>query len=117
MAYNYCYTAMCAIPTSTAQACAKETDQGVNEKLRHDLESYEKFFGEAVAENNRAEIPESAKDESSPITFSEYSSAADLLANWYIQTYVVPLHVEEEQPFNPLDPNQVDLSGLVNAKK
>ena len=117
MAYNYCYTALKNIPTSTAQACAAATDKGVNDKLRTDLNSYEKFFGEAVADNNRAEIPEAAKDENSPISFSEYSSAADLLTNWYIQTYIVPQNVEEEVPFNPLDPNQVDLSGLVNAKK
>ena len=117
MAYNYCYTALSQIPTSTAQSCASQTDKGVNQKLRHDLESFEKFFGEAVAENNRAEIPESAKNEKSPIRFSEYENAADLLVNWYIQTYIVPQHVEEERPFNPLDPSQVDLSGLVNAKK
>ena len=117
MAYNYCYTALSQIPTSAAQASATETDKGVNEKLRHDLQSYEKFFGEAQAENNRAPIPEAAKDENSPIAFSEYSNAADLLTNWYVQTYIVPQHVEEEALFNPLDPNQVDLSGLVNAKK
>ena len=117
MAYNYCYTALSQIPTSAAQASATETDKGVNEKVRHDLQSYEKFFGEAQAENNRAPIPEAAKDENSPISFSEYSNAADLLTNWYVQTYIVPQHVEEEAPFNPLDPNQVDLSGLVNAKK
>lgn len=117
MAYNYCYTALQEIPTSAAQASAKAADAGVNEKLRTDLKSYEKFFGKAVAENNRAEIPEAAKDENSPIRFSEYSSVVDLLTNWYIQTYIVPQHVEEEVPFNPLDPNQVDLSGLVNAKK
>ena len=117
MAYNYCYTALSQIPTSTAQACSAETDKGANEKLRHDLERYEKFFGETQAENNRAPIPEAAKDENSPITFSEYSNAADLLTNWYVQTYIVPQHVEEEAPFNPLDPSQVDLTGLVNAKK
>ena len=117
MAYNYCYTALSQIPTSTAQSCATQTDKGVNQKLRQDLESFEKFFGEAVAENNRAEIPEAAKNENSPIRFSEYENAADLLANWYIQTYIVPQHVEEEKPFNPLDPSQVDLTGLVNAKK
>lgn len=117
MAYNYCYNALVQIPTSTAQACAVQTDQGVNQQLRTDLKSYEKFFGKAEAANNRPETPESAKDENSPITFSEYTNAADLLANWYIQTYIVPQHVEEEQPFNPLDPSQVDLTGLVNAKK
>lgn len=117
MAYNYCYTALSQIPTSAAQEAAEKTDKGVNEKLRHDLESYEKFFGEAEAENNRAPIPEAAKDENSPITFSEYANVADLLTNWYVQTYIAPLHVEEETPFDPLDPSQVDLSGLVNAKK
>ncbi len=117
MAYNYCYAALSAIPTSTAQACAQEAEQGVNAQLQADLKSYEKFFGEAEAANNRAEIPEAVKDENSPISFSEYSSAADLLTNWYIQTYIVPQNVEEEQPFSPLDPSQVDLSGLVNAKK
>lgn len=117
MAYNYCYTALTKIPTDAAKACATQLDQGVNEKLRTDLNSYNKYFGEAVAENNRAPIPEAAKDENSPIQFSEYSNVADLLANWYIQNYIAPLHVEEEVPFNPLDPNQVDLSGLVNAKK
>lgn len=117
MAYNYCYTALSQIPVDTAQACAAEIDKGVKENLRHDLKTYEKFFGEAEAENNRAPIPEAAKGENSPITFSEYSNAADLLTNWYVQTFIVPQHVEEEAPFNPLDPSQVDLSGLVNAKK
>ena len=117
MAYNYCYNALNKIPTSTAQACTVQMDSGVNQNLRHDLECYEKFFGEAVAVNNRAEIPADAKNENSPIRFSEYTSVADLLANWYIQTYIVPLHIEEKQPFNPLDPAQVDLTGLVNAKK
>lgn len=117
MAYNYCYTALSQIPTDAAKAAAAETGKGVNEKVQHDLERYEKFFGEAEAENNRAPIPEAAKDENSPITFSEYSTAADLLTNWYVQNFIAPLHVEEETPFNPLDPSQVDLTGLVNAKK
>lgn len=117
MAYNYCYTALKSVPTSTAQACAAQADQGVHENLRTDLRSYEKFFGEAEAENNRAQIPEAAKDENSPISFSEYTGVADLLVNWYIQTYIVPQHVAEDLPFDPLDATQVDLTGLVNAKQ
>lgn len=116
MAYYYCYNALSNIPTSTAQDAAAQTDKGVNQQLRRDMESYTDFFGETIAQNNRAEIPEAVKDKSSPIYFSEYSNVADLLANWYIQTYIVPLHVEVEKPFDPLDPSQVDLSGLVNAK-
>ena len=118
MAYHYCYTALKAIPTSTAQACAVQTDQGVSQLLRNDLKDYADFFGEdTTALNQRAEIPEEAAAVDAPIHFSSYADASDLLASWYIQTYIVPQHVEEELPFNPLDPNQVDLTGLVNAKK
>lgn len=118
VAYTYCYNALKEIPTSTAQACATQVDSGVNKLLRRDLEAYIDFFGDDdMAENNRAEIPESASAEDAPIHFSLYSNAADLLTNWYVEKFVVPLHVEEEAPFNPLDPTQVDLSGLVNAKK
>ena len=118
VAYTYCLNALEAIPTSTAQACAVQVDKGVNKLLRRDLEVYIDFFGEdEMAENNRAEISEAASNEESAIHFSLYSNAADLLTNWYVEKYVVPMHTEEEEPFNPLDPNQVDLTGLVNAKK
>lgn len=118
MAYHYCYTALKSIPTSTAQACAKQTDQGVSKLLRSDLEDYADFFGaDTTAVNERAEIPEMAAAEDAPIHFSDYGDASDLLTNWYIQKFILPLHIEEEKPFNPLDPTQVDLTGLVNAKK
>ena len=118
MAYFYCYTAMKQIPTSTAQACADQTDKGVNSQLRKDLEAYVDFFGEdSMATNGRAEITDELADKNAPISYSRYDDVSDLLANWYIQEFIVPLHVEEETPFDPLDPTQVDLSGLVNAKK
>jgi len=106
------------IPTSTAQACASETDKGVTSQLRKDLEAYTDFFGEdSMATNGRAEITDELADKNAPISFSRYSDVSDLLANWYIQKFIVPLHVEVETPFDPLDPTQVDLSGLVNAPK
>ena len=118
MAYYYCYTAITQIPTSTAQACATNLDKGVSSQLRTDLEAYEDFFGKGTtAVNNRAEITDELADKNAPISFSRYSDVSDLLANWYIQKFIVPLHIEEETPFNPLDPTQVDLSGLVNAPK
>ena len=46
------------------------------------------------------------------VTFSEYSDITDMLASWYIQNYILPEHQEEEIPFNPLDPGQVDISGI-----
>lgn len=118
MAYYYCYTAITQVPTSTAQACATNLDKGVSNQLRTDLEAYEDFFGKGtIAVNNRAEITDELADKNAPISFSRYSDVSDLLANWYIQKFIVPLHIDEETPFNPLDPTQVDLSGLVNAPK
>ena len=117
MAYNYCYTALKEIPTTTAQAAAAATNMGVNDKLNGDLEIVNRFLGKAEAKNNRAEIPAKAKDENAPLHFSEYSSVVDLLANWYIKYYIIPANTEAETVFNPLDPNQVDISGLPNVKK
>lgn len=121
MAYRYCYDALASVPTSTAQACATQTDKGVNQLLRNDLKDYTDFFGKrkvsatvrATAQNENIHRGDG---EVSLITFSKYSDASDLLVSWYIQNFIVPLHVEEEAPFNPKDPTQVDLSGIVNAK-
>lgn len=110
IAYYYCYTALDNIPTSTAKACAAETDKGVNGKLRNDMAVYEDFFGTPKAETS------SHKDEDSENTFAR-STLPDLLASWYVQNFITPLHKEEEKVFDPLDPSQVDLSGIVNANE
>ena len=90
----------------------------MNAKLRADLEAYVDFFGEdSMAENNRAEITDALADKNAPISYSRYDDVSQLLANWYIQKFIVPLHVEEETPFDPLDPTQVDLTGRPNAPK
>lgn len=117
MAYNYCYQAMKDIPTDEAKAFAQEADSGVSDLLRADIKQANRFLGKPKAKNNRAKIPEKAKDEEAPLHFSEYNDVVDLLTNWYIKYYILPLQVEEELPFNPMDPTQVDLSGLVNAPK
>lgn len=90
IAYYHCYQTLTAIPTTTAQAAAKELSGKVSEQLRRDMAAYEKFFGE----------------------YSEPSgdSFPDLLASWYIQEYITPLHEQEEDPFDPKDPSKVDLS-------
>lgn len=111
MAYLYCYNALKNIPTSTAQSCAASTDKGVTQMMRKDMQVVENFLGEnLVALNDRAEIPKEAAAENAPIHFSAYDDVSDLLANWYIAKFVTPLHQEEEITFNPLDPNQVDLT-------
>ena len=110
IAYYYCYTALNTIPTSTAKACAAQTDKGVNQKLRNDMAVYENFFGAPKAETS------SNQTEDGESTFTR-SSFTDLLASWYVQKFITPLHKEEEKVFDPLDPNQVDLSGIVNANE
>lgn len=118
-AYRYCYAALSSIPTSTAQACAKQTDAGVNAQMRQDLEDYDDFFGDTkLSANGRVTNDTDAtgvETEESMITFSEYSDIADIFASWYIQNYILPEHREEEAPFNPLDKNQVDISGIREA--
>lgn len=120
MAYRYCYEALLSVPTSTAQACAAQTDNGVNQLLRNDLKDYADFFGKRKVS---ATVKTDKQDSTTPdgeislITFSEYSDVTDLLASWYVQNFIVPQHVEEEAPFDPMDKTQVDLTGIVNAKQ
>ena len=111
MAYRFCHDALESIPTSTAQACAAQTASGVNQLLKNDLEDYTDFFGDTAGKSDTDIV--SAEEGGGFVTYSDVSV---LLANWYIQKFIVPLHVEEEAPFDPLDPTQVDLTGIVNAK-
>lgn len=131
-AYKLCYDALASISTSTAQACAQQTDSGVNELLRQDLEEYTRFFGKAKISakirTGEQETTAATVDATDPtgettvddfvdiVTYSQYEHASQIMTSWYIQNFIVPTHQEEEQPFNPLDPSQVDLSGIVNAK-
>ena len=91
------------------------------QKLKNDLKDVTAFFGATEASkkqthNLRTGETRTSQDESL-ITFSKYTSATDLFASWYIENYILPLHREEEAPFNPQDPTQVDLTGIVNAPK
>lgn len=120
MAYYYCYEAILSIPTSTAQACAVNTNKGVNDLVRKDLDAIFDFYGEAKSTANvQASANITASDsEVTLISFSSYSDVADLFASWYIQEYILPVY-EEEHPaeeFDPYDESKVDLTGLVNAK-
>lgn len=90
IAYYHCYSALAAIPTTTAQANAARTAAGADRLLRDDMQDYEAFFG--------------------PYSEPEGDTMTDLLASWYVQTYITPLLIEEEDPFDPTDSSQVDLT-------
>ena len=128
MAYYYCYETLAAMDSPNAQACATETNKGVSPELMRDLEACRSFYSKTPEESKKvlAEIPEKYREELEnasggenlaleAYTFSQYSNVTDLLASWYIQEFIVPKHREEEIPFDPFDPGQVDLSGIVNA--
>ena len=110
MAYHYCYEALSSVPTSTAKACAEQTHSGVNQLLRNDLADCDKFYGKTKASDKVRTTDAPVTAEESVVTFSEYSCVTDLLASWYIQEYILPIHREEDAPFNPKDPTQVDLT-------
>ena len=96
-AYRYCWGALEAVSESTGSNSARTVAGGENANLKKDLESFADFFG------TKAEID---------------GSSCDLLVLNYVQTVVLPQQaVPEEKVFDPRDPNQVDLSGIVNALK
>ena len=90
VAYYYCYNTLAAIPTDTARQAAKQVHQGALPNLVKDMAAYEDFFG----------------------VFSDPAgdSMADMLTSWYIQEFITPTLVEEEDPFDPLDKTMVDLT-------
>lgn len=118
IAYHYCLLSLKQIPTSTAQTFAQQADKGASQLVKQDLAAFTDYFGEdEMALNERGAIPEEITAKDAPLRFSEYENVTDLLVNWYVETFIAPLHIEDEVIFDPFDPTQVDLSGLVNAPK
>lgn len=100
MAYRYCYNALYAQGSADATTAAARINSEVNANLKHDLEVYDDFFrsGKAASSTDVA--------------------VADMLVSWHIQEVVIPSQTDEtESVFDPYDESQVDLSGIVNAKK
>ena len=115
MAYYYCYETLSRVDTNAARASAASAESGLSELVRRDLEACRAFYRQGTVDDQKvlAEIPPEERSELMP--FTRYSGTTDLLASWYYQQYILPRHQEEETPFNPYDPGQVDLSGIVNA--
>lgn len=102
MAYRACYQALAASTDSAQRNAAANLHAGASTFLKTDLAQYDTFLGDG------SEGKDAAVEGDLP-TFT------DMLVSWYIQEIILPQHVEEEVKFDPLDENQVDLSGLVNA--
>ncbi len=95
-AYRWCQEALDSVSQTTGDNLAQTVAAGANLNLQRDLQSYEAFFGGKKAANG---------------------ATCDALVLWHVQTVVLPQQQPEEVPqFDPKDPDQVDLTGIVNAK-
>lgn len=120
MAYRYCYNALAAVGTEAAAAEAARVSAGVGDLLYRDLNEYDAFFAEhrsksatKVANTVNDTYLRTSGEESGILS---YGQVCDLLVAWHIQEVVLPSMAEEETPFDPFDENQVDLTGIVNAR-
>lgn len=94
-AYRYCWGALEAVCESTGSNTAATVAAGEDAKLKQDLNAFADFFGK------KAEVD---------------GGSCDLLVLWHVQKVVLPQQAApEEEIFDPRDPQQVDLSGIVNA--
>ena len=113
MAYRYCYMALITANTTEASNAAARVNKGVTDELYQDMQFYNKFFSKTGGRASAA-ATDLTPDENG---FVSYGKVTDLLVSWHIQQIVLPSVTVEEDPFDPYDSTQVDLSGIVNAKE
>ena len=120
MAYMYCYNALSQISTKASAEAASAISKGVSDLLQRDLAYYNTFFmkHQTKAATNFADTVNDTylKTSGDKAGIASYGQVCDLLVNWHIQEVVLPSIAVEEELFDPYDENQVDLSGIVNAR-
>jgi len=118
MAYYYCYQALNQNPSMEAAGAAARVSSGVNDQLYRDMVYYDRFFNQSGAASGATArmTAEAQTVEGTPVTVVEYDDVSDLLVAWHIQTVVLPSIAVDEKTFDPMDENQVDLTGIVNAQ-
>ena len=114
MAFRYCYNALASIGSTSANAAAAEVAAGIGELVKSDWNYYQNFFNQHM-DDKASKVADTANDTYIKVSGDEsgtksYDEVYDLLVSWYIQEIYLPAHKEEEQSFDPLDKNQVDLS-------
>ncbi len=106
MAYRYCYLAISEIQTPVSQSAAAKLQQKESYHLANDLAVYNASFAA-----NEYPYVAGSDDAGAP-----HCSVTDMLVSWHIQEYILPALEEEKVIFDPMDENQVDLSGLPNVE-
>ena len=119
MAYRYCMAALSTVSSQAAVNARARVDEGVSDYLRYDMAQYDAFYrtrknasatkaGDAV---NNAYL----KTSGDASGLASYGEVCDLLVSWHVQQVLLPSLAEEENPFDPRDKTQVDLTGIVHA--
>ncbi len=120
MAFRYCYSALSSVGGQSATSALARVSDGVSSQLRSDMDYYSNFFAsrrDAAASNFADTVNDTyLKTSGDHSGTASYGQVCDLLVNWHIQTVVLPSISVIESHFDPYDENQVDLSGIVNAR-
>ena len=114
MAFRYCYSALQQVDP----AAAARIMDGCVKELKWDLDHYNQFFSSRKDEEatklanniNDTYLKTSGDDDG----IASYGAVCDYLVNWYLSDHAAEEEVELE--FDPYDEEQVDLSGIANAK-
>ena len=120
MAYRYCYTALASVNTMDSANAVQEIVSGLSASLQNDLVRYDTFFS-SHRDASATKLADNVNDTYLKISGDEnginsYGQVCDLLVNWHIDQVVIPSLTIAENPFDPYDESQVDLSGIVNAR-
>ena len=120
MAYRYCYSALYSQTTAGATVAAARIHAEVNAYFARDLKDYDAFFEENVTDT-ASSLASSVNDAYIKTSGDEagvnsYGEVCDLLVNLYInENLLADRDQGEGNSFDPMDENQVDLSGIVGA--
>ena len=120
MAYRYCYISLVNAHSKEASSAAARVASEVNAELKHDMESYDRLFSTHKSEVG-TKVADTANDtylraSGDSAGVRSYGEVTDLLVSWHYQKEILPKVTQQEKKFDPYDENQVDLSGIVNAK-
>jgi len=120
MAYRYCFNTLAAYGTTASDAAAKALAASESANLRQDMEAYDDFFTEKRSET-ATEVATTVNDTYIKANGDEngvisYGHVTDLLVSWHYQQFILPTLIEEENPFDPFDTTQVDVTGIQNPE-
>ena len=112
--------ALSTVASQSAVDARARVEAGVNDYLRYDMVQYDAFYqtrksetATKVGDTVNNTYLQTSGDSSG---LASYGEVCDLLVSWHIQEILLPSMAVEEDPFDPMDKTQVDLTGIVNAK-